>query len=239
MKKEDLQQKLADFASKIKEGTANSTDLSAMKNFIQDAYNSESIPKDLKGELGKKASYAFNNRFSSKGLSDLTSKIAEKGGTVAKFEKAVEPAIGKVARTAGELGGMGKKMRSFGPLLGMLGAGAAAMGVGNKAMAGDIGGAGMDAADLATDYIPGISQAKMALQSDPLGQGSDEVAKKEQFDFTPFKVKNPSMDQNTAINDSSANAGILPSKVQAPIDATQERPKYSELLKMFGNKRQP
>lgn len=49
------------------------------------------------------------------------------------------------------------------------------LGIGNKAMAGDLGPAGMEAADLATNFIPGIGEAKDALASEELGAGEDKL----------------------------------------------------------------
>jgi hypothetical protein len=186
MDQNELKKHLSQYATKIKSGQASTTDFSDIKNKIRASYDAGHLDKEAMTDLGKAASHNFKNRFSSKGLSDLPNKIVEKGGMIGKLEEAAEPVIGKVVRSAKEAG---KKVRSFGPLLGMLGAGAAAMGVGNKAMAGDLGGAGMDAADLATDYVPGLSQAKMALQSDEVGKGSDQVQGKEAFDFTPYKTE--------------------------------------------------
>ena len=188
MTKEELMLPLSDYAKKVATGVATAADHSAVKNAIQAAYDAGSIPQELKSELGKKATFSFKNMFSSKGLSDLPSKIAEKGGTIAKFAEQEAPQFGKVARTAEELGGMGKKLRSFAPLLGMLGTGALAMSAGQKAMAGDIPGAAGEVTDAATDYIPGIAQAKLALNSAPLGARSDITAGKEQFDFDPYKT---------------------------------------------------
>jgi hypothetical protein len=205
--KEELLKQLSEYAQKVNTGVASSKDHSTVKNAIQTAYDAGSIPQELKTDLGKKATYSFKNMFSSKGLSDLPSKVIEKGGSVGKFAEEAAPTFGKVAHTAEELGGMGKKMRSFGPLLGMLGAGAMAMGAGQKAMAGDFKGAAGDATDLATDYIPGVGQAKMALASAPLGEHSDEVSPTEKpFDFSPYKTPKPENFQeipNNAISNSS------------------------------------
>lgn len=62
-------------------------------------------------------------------------------------------------------GKMGKTLKA----LGILAPGIAAMGIGEKAMAGDLGGAGVDAADLATDYIPGVGQVKDAIRPEEMG----------------------------------------------------------------------
>lgn len=194
MTKEELLEKLSEYSKKVNTGVATTADHGVIKDHIQTAYGAGSIPKELKSDLGKKATFSFKNMFSSKGLSDLPQKVVEKGGQIGKFVETAPAATGGVFKTAGEAAAAGTKkagkgLKSFGPLLGMLGSGALAMGAGQKAMAGDIPGAVTDAADLATDYIPGISNIKQALQSDPLGAGSDEVKGKEHFDFSPYREK--------------------------------------------------
>lgn len=54
-------------------------------------------------------------------------------------------------------------------------AGAAAYGIGSDAMAGEFGKAAGKSADMATDFMPGISQLKDVMQSDALGAGEDEA----------------------------------------------------------------
>lgn len=53
--------------------------------------------------------------------------------------------------------------------------GLAAAGIGSDAMAGEFGKAGMGAADLATDFMPGISQVKDVISSEELGAGEDKL----------------------------------------------------------------
>jgi hypothetical protein len=62
-------------------------------------------------------------------------------------------------------GKMGKTLKA----LGILAPGIAAMGIGEKAMAGDFGSAGMDTADLATDYVPVVGQIKDAIRPEEIG----------------------------------------------------------------------
>lgn len=61
------------------------------------------------------------------------------------------------------------------PMLGLGGAALAASSIFNKAKAGDIPNAALESADLATDYVPGLSTAKMAMESEPLGAGEDQA----------------------------------------------------------------
>lgn len=88
-----------------------------------------------------------------------------------------------------------KSLAMFAPILKALSMGAlgmGALGAGQKAMAGDLTGASADVADVATDYIPGIAQAKMALSPTSVGEGSDVVPKDVQpYDFSQNKVESP------------------------------------------------
>lgn len=78
--------------------------------------------------------------------------------------------IGKnVNEEAGSLlhnqGGFSKVL----PALGLGAAALGALGIANKVQAGEYGQAGLDTADLATDYVPGLGQAKMAVRPSELG----------------------------------------------------------------------
>lgn len=64
------------------------------------------------------------------------------------------------------------------PMLGLGGAALAASSIFNKAKAGDIPNAALESADLATDYVPGVSQVKAIAQSlkpDVANEGEDEA----------------------------------------------------------------
>jgi hypothetical protein len=75
-----------------------------------------------------------------------------------------------------------KKLSALLPLLKGAGVGAiglAAADMGNKVMAGEIGGASLEAADLASDYIPGVGQIKTAIRPTELGaEPTDPVSMK-------------------------------------------------------------
>lgn len=74
----------------------------------------------------------------------------------------------------------GLPLKSIAPLLKATGIGALgyqAMGIGNKAMAGDFGAAGMETLDLATDLAPGIGEVKDAIR--PTEMGNSELPKEE------------------------------------------------------------
>lgn len=223
MKRDELLGHLSDYAKKVNTSNADVSHFKDIKNKIRQAYDAGNLDKETMVDLGKKASHNFKNMGKTPVLQDLVPKIIEKGGSVGKFEKAAEPMLGKVIKKAGS------GLKSFGPLLSMLGAGAAAAGIGNKAMAGDLGGAGMDAADLATDYVPGIAQAKMALQSDELGKGSDVVGEKPSFDFSPYRT-------NKAVNDQKPDTSNMGHFKNEALPAKKERKKYADLQKILGKK---
>jgi hypothetical protein len=67
------------------------------------------------------------------------------------------------------------------PMLGLGATALTAMGILNKANAGEIKEAAVDTADLATDYVPVVNQLKMALRSEGLGKGNDDVTGLEPF----------------------------------------------------------
>lgn len=83
---------------------------------------------------------------------------------------------------------MGKTLKA----LGILGPAIGAMSISDKAMAGDFGGAGMEAADLATDYLPGIGQVKDAIRPEDMGNSelpADEMQARAIFNEEARKGK--------------------------------------------------
>lgn len=73
-----------------------------------------------------------------------------------------------------ESGGLLRNTKGFSKVLPALGLGATALGalsIANKVQAGELGQAGLESADLATDYVPGLGQVKMALRPSELGSG--------------------------------------------------------------------
>jgi len=81
----------------------------------------------------------------------------------------------------------GQPLKMIAPLMKAAGVGAigaAAMGIGNKAMAGEYGQAGLDTADLATDLTPIVGEAKMAIYPTELGNAElppEEMQERERF----------------------------------------------------------
>lgn len=90
----------------------------------------------------------------------------------------------------------GKKLSTLLPLLKATGIGALgyqAMGIGNKAMAGELGEAALDTADMATDYIPSVGQVKDAIRPTEMGQAElppEEMVKREKFNKTKQRLLN-------------------------------------------------
>lgn len=77
-----------------------------------------------------------------------------------------------VSHVASEEGGILKNQKGFSkmlPMLGMGAAGLAALGIAGKVQAGEYGDAALDTADVATDYIPFVGQAKMIARPSDLG----------------------------------------------------------------------
>lgn len=73
-----------------------------------------------------------------------------------------------------------KKLKMIAPLA----IGASALGIGNKAIAGEYGEAGLDTADLVTDYTPGVGQIKDAIRPTEMGNAElplEEIIEKERF----------------------------------------------------------
>lgn len=71
--------------------------------------------------------------------------------------------------------------------------GASVVGIGNKAMAGDVGGAGLDTADLATDMIPLVGEIKMAGTPSELGSGElppEEMENRQRFNQVQKRLLN-------------------------------------------------
>jgi hypothetical protein len=81
----------------------------------------------------------------------------------------------------------GDKLRSLLPIVGGLGIGASALGIGNKAMAGDLGNAALDTASLAADMTPFLGEAKMAVTPSELGNA--EIMPEDQKKFWELKQK--------------------------------------------------
>jgi len=79
---------------------------------------------------------------------------------------------GDVGKVVNEEAGLLKNKAGFAkmiPMLGLGAAGLAGLSIAGKVQAGELGEAGLETADLATDYVPGVGQLKMALRPTELG----------------------------------------------------------------------
>jgi len=166
-------------------------------------------------------------------LSNLKSDIASQGGLVKNLENTIKttpndvigiapeiayksrfPSVKKALGEAEDVGkmvnedtgGLLKNSKGFSKVLPMLGMGATALaglGIANKVQAGEFGQAGLEGADLATDYVPGLGQAKMALRPEELGNAElpPELMKERELYNAARKsklgepVNNPSTEQ--------------------------------------------
>lgn len=183
-------------------------------------------------------------------LSDVINKIKQKGGVAQNLENTIKttptdtigiapeisyktrfPSVNKALGTAEDIGrtvnedtgGLLKNQGGFSKVLPALGLGAAALGalgIANKVQAGEYGQAGLDTADLATDYVPILSQIKMAGRPSELGSGElpEDVMKERQI-----------YNQNRV----SGQTGT-PSSEQ-PLIEPEDRAKYDDMKSQFQN----
>lgn len=234
MKQSELMKTLADYAKSINTGEATTKDWNIAKQAVESAKQAGSVDPEGAAMIGKRVSTAFLNQNRTPELKDLTDKIVEKGGSVSRFAEEEAPAASDLLTATSKAG---SKLKSFGPLLGMLGAGALAYGAGSKAMAGDYQGAALDAGKALVP--PGVSEA---LSTD-VGEGSDITNKQEKpFDFSPFQVKNLQNQANPAIDNSKLDTSSLQHYQGQPIDATQtaEAPaRYAGLKALLDKKEKP
>lgn len=97
------------------------------------------------------------------------------------------------------------------PAIGLGGAALAAMGIMNKAQAGELKDAAVDTADLATDYIPVVNELKMALKSEGLGKGSDNIEGLQPFvQDQPRVVERPTYDELNQVSKDAIKNGRFP-----------------------------
>ena len=111
------------------------------------------------------------------GMASLTGKPAtlEKLGDIAETIPKPDSTSLQRINTPKSPARFGKTLKA----LGILGPALGAMAIGDKAMAGDFGGAGLEGADIATDYLPGIGQIKNAIRPTEMGsEPTDPVSMK-------------------------------------------------------------
>lgn len=156
-------------------------DYKSQPNIIQPKEASESsIIKQLKENLDLKRN--INSVNDLKGLEEATQFYSKhfKPDPETKFEK-LKQAL-NLERIIG-----GKGLKSLAPIMKAAGVGAigaSAIGIGNKASAGEYGGATLDSIDLATDLTPVLGEIKMAVNPTNLGNSElplEEMEKREKF----------------------------------------------------------
>ena len=101
-------------------------------------------------------------------------KTATPGTASVSGRTALMDSVGEIAQDAKKVEGssLGRLNGKFGKTLkalGILGPALGAMSVGEKAMAGDYGAAGMEAADQGLNYVPGLGEVKQAITPTELG----------------------------------------------------------------------
>lgn len=183
-------------------------------------------------------------------LSDVISKIKEKGGATGNLENTVKrtgeemigispevkmksrfPSIKKALGVADDLGtaareetgGLLKNQSGFSKVLPALGIGAAALGalgIANKVQAGELGQAGLETADLATDYVPVISQLKLAARPSELGNAE-----------LPPEI----MEQREIYNQARKAGQTGTSSQEQPLLEPEERARYGDMRGQFKN----
>lgn len=202
MDRNELLKHLSEYGSAVNSGGAKTSHFTDIKNKIRAAYDAGNIDKDLMKQLSDKVSGAFKNMGRSLELENLPGKVIQKGGTVgavegmkSRFPSLVDTMSGvKKAGAAikedlpkGSALSLVKNSSGFAKALPMLGLGATALaglGIANKLQAGEIEGAGIDAADIATDYAPVVGQVKMAIKPTELGDAElpkDEASSQEDY----------------------------------------------------------
>lgn len=120
-------------------------------------------------------------------LEQLNAEIPKTVPKVMEEVSQVAPEL-KQAENAAEHSGILNKLGTAGKVLGVGALAANLAGIGRDAMAGEIGKAGAGALDTATDYIPGINTAKMALGSQSAGEGSDRPENFRQVDWSKYRA---------------------------------------------------
>lgn len=109
------------------------------------------------------------------------------------------------------------------PMLGLAGAGLAGLSIAGKVQAGELGEAGLETADLATDYIPGVGTLKMAARPTELGNAElpDEMMKERAI-------------YNAARMGKNREPAVVPSE-ETPMLAPEDRVQKRDLDAMMQN----
>lgn len=184
MDRNELLKHLTDYSSNVSSRTASTQDFIDIKNKIRAAYDAGNLDQETMKLLSDKASGSFKNMGKTPELANLPAMVVEKGGSIGAPEgmksrfTGVKNILSKAGTAINEdapksnplsmvkgSGGFAKML----PMLGLGAAGLAGLSIAGKVQAGELGQAGLESADLATDYVPGLGQAKMALRPTELG----------------------------------------------------------------------
>ena len=168
--------------------------------------------------VGIKADVAANNKFPS------TTSALEAAQANAKN-------IGQaVAEDVPDKGGIlsmlknSKGLASVLPAAGLGAVGLAGLGVAKTAADGNLGQAGLQGADLATDFFPGLGQAKFAMRPTELGSEPTD----------PVSMPGSVFDNNyTAVDNSGRNPAAANPSSQQPLIAPDDRAKADDLKALF------
>lgn len=136
--------------------------------------------------------------------------------------------LGAAGKTVNEdAGGLLRNSKGFAKILPALGIGATALGalsVANKAMAGEPGQASLEAADLATDYIPLVGQVKMAGRPSELGNS----------ELPPEEMQARNV-YNEMIRKSKEGKPVQYQATEQPLIEPEDRAKYEDMKRQFSN----
>lgn len=131
--------------------------------------------------------------------------------------------VSDVARKESSVLGNSKGFAKMLPMLGLAGAGLAGLSIAGKVQAGELGEAGLETADLATDYIPGVGTLKMAARPTELGNAElpDEMMKERAI-------------YNAARMGKNREPAVVPSE-ETPMLAPEDRVQKRDLDAMMQN----
>jgi len=183
---DNLTKNLQNYYDKLKTSSASVSDWTDMKNKIRQAYDAGTLNPEQYSELNKKTTFHFKNQGRAfEDLKDLPEMVRAKSVANAASES---KGLSNVLKEGSRVGKLATTLAPLAKALAIGGTIAGAMGAGQKAMAGDLPGAALDATDTATDLVPGVGEAKMALRTEGLGAGSDNTSNVKPFDLSPYAV---------------------------------------------------
>lgn len=198
-----------------------------------DAFKNMGKTKDLTDLVGKVVEKG-GTAGAVDGMKNVFANEANATAQAAKEQPGMFSKIGKVlsgveesptVKAVNEDSSLLKNSKGFAgvlPMIGMAGLGLAGLSIANKANAGEYGKAGMEAADTATDFIPGVGQAKFALRPSELGNAElppDIQRAKEVYNAARKAKEGMQEPENVPTQD--------------PMLAPEDRATYDDLKKKF------